>query len=363
MVAKQIAVLVGAIGGGGHGEQIVKALRASEPGRYIIVGGDVSRYCPQFAMVDEPVLLPKASDPNYIDAVLALAKRYAIKAVFHGCEPELLALHRGRDRLTEAGIFLPINPPGVLEICMDKARTAEFLSAHGFDAPWFVRFAGRATIEAIPQFPVIVKPARGGGGSRDTFIAQTSRQLEILTEYLDAMNEPFLIQEYIGPYTEEYTVGVLHDMDGRLLHSIALRRLMNSALNIRLSVRNTTGRKELGEWLVVSSGVSHGEFRDFPEVRKQCEEVAAALGAKGPINIQCRFAHGKIRIFEINPRFSGTTSLRAMMGYNEPDLLIRQHLLGEQIQPRFPYRFGTVLRSLVEHELTAKTPPTWKELL
>ena len=34
-------------------------------------------------------------------------------------------------------------------------------------------------------------------------------------------------------------------------------------------------------------------------------------------------------MFEINPRFSGTTSLRAMVGYNEPDVLIRHHVLGE----------------------------------
>jgi len=134
-------------------------------------------------------------------------------------------------------------------------------------------------------------------------------------------------------------------------------------LNIRFSVRNITGRSELGEWLVISSGVSHGEFQDFPEVRQQCERIAGALGAKGPINIQCRVVDGKVRVFEINPRFSGTTSLRAMMGYNEPDILIREHVLGERIQARFSYRFGTVLRSLMEHELSAQKPPSWKTLL
>ena len=363
MATSGVSVLVGAIGGGGHGEQIVKALRAAGANRYFIVGGDASPMCPQFALVDQPVLLPKASEPDYVEVLLALAKRYSVKAVFHGCEPELLALHRSRDRFDAAGIFLPINPPEVIDICMDKARTADFLSAHGFEPPWFALFSGREVIDAIPRYPVIVKPARGGGGSRDTFVAQTPRQLEILAEYLDAANEPFLIQEYVGAYTDEYTVGVLHDMNGRLLHSIALRRLMNSALNIRLSVRNVTGRNDLGEWLVVSSGVSHGEFQDFPAIRQQCEEIASALGARGPINIQCRVVEGKVRVFEINPRFSGTTSLRAMMGYNEPDILIREHVLGEKVEPRFSYRFGTVLRSLIEHEMPVQKPPSWKELL
>jgi carbamoyl-phosphate synthase large subunit len=53
-------------------------------------------------------------------------------------------------------------------------------------------------------------------------------------------------------------------------------------------------------------------------------------------------------VFEINPRFSGTTSIRAMVGYNEPDVLIRRHLLGEDVETRFPYGRGLVLRSLTE---------------
>jgi carbamoyl-phosphate synthase large subunit len=58
-------------------------------------------------------------------------------------------------------------------------------------------------------------------------------------------------------------------------------------------------------------------------------------------------------IFEINPRFSGTSSIRAMLGFNEPDLLIRKHLLGETLPERPTYRYGTVLRGLREIEVSA----------
>jgi carbamoyl-phosphate synthase large subunit len=53
-------------------------------------------------------------------------------------------------------------------------------------------------------------------------------------------------------------------------------------------------------------------------------------------------------VFEINPRFSGTTLLRALAGFNEPDLLIRKHLLGEPVRARFDHAFGTVVRGLSE---------------
>jgi carbamoyl-phosphate synthase large subunit len=362
-MSRKVTVFVGAIGGGGHGDQILKALRLAGGDRYVIVGGDASPYCPQFADVDVPVILPKASDPSYFEAVIGLSKKFGVRAVFHGCEPELLALHRNRQVFSDEKILLPINPPDVIETCMDKARTAEFLKESGFKPPRSWSFDGPDTLDAIDTYPVIVKPSRGGGGSRDTFVAQSRRQLEILADYLNIMKEPFLVQEYVGRFDEEYTVGVLHDLDGRLINSIAIRRLMNSALNMRLAVKNQTDRTDLGEWLAVSSGVSHGLVGDFPDVRRQCEIIAAKLGARGPINIQCRFVDGVVRVFEINPRFSGTTSLRAMVGYNEPDLLLRRHVLGEEIPVRFPYKHGWIIRSLTETLLPESSPPTWQSIL
>ena len=121
-----------------------------------------------------------------------------------------------------------------------------------------------------------------------------------------------------------------------------------AALSNRTKVPNRTGHARLGPVLAISSGVSQGRIGRFEEVCGQCEEIAVALGARGAFNIQCRVVDGRVVVFEINPRFSGTTSLRAMVGYNEPDTLVRQHVLGERITPRFPYREGVIVRSLAE---------------
>jgi carbamoyl-phosphate synthase large subunit len=56
--------------------------------------------------------------------------------------------------------------------------------------------------------------------------------------------------------------------------------------------------------------------------------------------------------FEINPRFSGTTSLRALAGYNEPDVLVRRDVLGMRIEPYFRYRDVLILRGLKENVIT-----------
>ncbi|MCU0650086.1 MAG: ATP-grasp domain-containing protein, partial [Gemmatimonadaceae bacterium] len=108
------------------------------------------------------------------------------------------------------------------------------------------------------------------------------------------------------------------------------------------------GRTALGDTLVISSGVSQGEIGAFPDVTRPCETIATALGARGPLNVQCRMVDGDAWIFEINPRFSGTTSLRALVGYNEPDALISEHVLGRPVERRFRYGHGTILRGLDE---------------
>lgn len=354
MANGKLQVLVTAIGGIGTGEQILKAIRLAKGDRYHILGADANPNCPQFSLVDGRASLPLATHPGYIDALLTLCDKYKIKALFHGCEAELKQFALHRDHIEQAGIFLPINPTDVIQLCMNKENMSRRLAVLGFEPPRFARVASKEEVKRIDWFPVVVKPSVGSGGSANVYLAQDTRELLGLAEYLglEAVADDFLIQEYVGTPDDEYTVGVLHDMDGTYINAIAIRRLLSGQLNIRMSVPNRTGRKELGTRLVVSSGVSHGYVGRFQEVSAQCASIAKAIGAKGPINIQCRLVEGKVKVFEINPRFSGTTSLRAMVGFNEPDILMRKHLFGEAIQTDFAYEEALILRSLVERKVS-----------
>lgn len=341
-----ISVLVTAIGGAGYGEQILKALQLA--GGYRIVGADSNRDCANFSLVDHAVTLPKANDPSYVDALLDVAYAFGVDAIFSGCEPELKVVSAQRERFERAGFLVPLNPKSVIDTCMDKRATTRFLDAAGFPHPRSAELRSLDDLDRIDWFPVVVKPAVGGGGSADCHIAQSPRELRHLAELLDLHGRSMMVQEYVGRPEDEYTVGVLHDLDGGFINSIAVRRELDGALNARLRVANRTGRDDLGESLVISSGFSHGYIGPYPEVTRPCERLAAMLGVRGAVNIQCRLVNGAVQVFEINPRFSGTTSLRAMVGYNEPDVLLRRHVLGETVAPRFAYRTARIHRSLVE---------------
>lgn len=345
--SESTTILVTGVGGGGLGEQIVKALRLAE-GLYRIIGTDTSPISKGLGDVDVPYLLPRADNPAYVDALLDICREEQVKAVFHGSEPELRALSAARGEFASNGLFLPINPDEVIDLCMDKVRTCSFLRRNGFLVPAYLEIASVDDLDAVDFFPAVLKPSTDGGGSANLYLAQTREELQTFGRYLLSLVPRFIVQEYVGTPEQEFTVGVLLDMEGNLLNSIALRRTILASLGNRLKVKNRTGREDLGPVLAISSGISQGEIGRFPEVTVPCERMALALGCRGAVNIQCRLVAGKVYVFEINPRFSGTTSLRALAGYNEPDVLIRRHLFGESILPGFAYRSGWILRGLAE---------------
>jgi carbamoyl-phosphate synthase large subunit len=339
-------VLVTAVGGGGNGEQLVKCLRMSQK-KYDVIGSDITEEAAQQSGADHCVVLPKANDPHYVERLIEMCQRFSVDVVLPGSEPELRKIAEHQAEIRRHVKLLAVNELSVIDICSNKFKTIEFFKQNNFPCPdtWIVRSS--EMVDEIATFPVIMKPVVGGG-SQHVYVVQDRDELNMLTRYLLRYFPEILIQEYVGRVDQEYTVGILLDADGVLIHSIALNRFILSSLSNRIRVPNLTGRTDLGEVLAISSGVSQGRVGAFPEVTNFCEKVARAIGARFAINIQCRVVSGQPYVFEINPRFSGTSSIRAMLGFNEPDILIRKHLLHETIEPGFEFRYATVLRGLRE---------------
>lgn len=343
----KINVMITGVGGGGVGEQILKCLRMSSL-EYNIVGCDMNRNSMGLSMTDKAYLVPPAAAPHYIESILKICKENDIQALFHGSEPELKVLSRNRQVFKDNGIFIPFNQESVIETCMDKYLTMCFLQENGFAIQKYWKVKGEGDLQRIDIFPVVLKPSVDGGGSVNTFIAQNREELELFGKYLLQIYNQFLVQEYVGKVDSEYTVGVLHGSDGEYINSIAVKKNILSGLSNKTCIPNRTGRVDLGDILAISSGVSQGEIGRFEEVTEPCRKIAKKLGCTAAVNIQCRIHNGQMYVFEINPRISGTSSLRAMVGYNEPDILIRENILGEKIETDFAYESGYIARGLSE---------------
>ncbi len=348
-----VRVLVTGVSGGSIGEQVCKALRCGRRS-YEIVAANTSLPAMAAVRAEHYEILPPADAADYPEKLREVLSRRQIHFLVPGSEPELIRISEDHDQFVPAGLPILINSTGAIRICVDKCATARFLAGRGFPVPATLQIESAADVAGLEAFPYIVKPVRGGG-SASTFLAQDAAELQFFAEYLVKYGRKAVVQEYFGSPDEEYTVGVLHYPDGTLSGSVVLHRSILDGLSNRLKLPNRTGRGELGSTLAVSSGISQGRIVSCEPISSQCEAIARALGSTGPLNIQGRWFNGTFMPFEINPRFSGTTPMRAQAGFNEPELLIDWHR-GERDRACPRIRYGVFSRGLVEC-FTEDPPP------
>lgn len=336
-----LTVIVTGVGGGGVGRQVLKALLTSPSHPYRLIGTDTSRLSIGLYESHDTHILPAARSPQYLEEVESLSRREDVDFVIPGSEPELLALtSREKDLWWMEPLFkktrVLANSRRVIDICTNKYELSNFLSKHGIPNPKYNTIHSDLDLNKINYYPVVVKPYLKHGGSRMVFLAEGERDVSFFSNYLRRYGYQPMAQEYIGCHDQEYTVGVLSVEGGEVLGSFALRRMLEPAISCRQRIHGHA----------LSSGISQGEVREYLEVREQAEAISKKLGSEGPLNVQGRMVDGNFYPFEINPRFSGTTSIRALMGWNEPDILINHHLTGKR--PKDGYRHGYVLRGLQE---------------
>lgn len=333
---KATRVMIAGIGGASLGTEILKALALA--GRYEVHGCDVSPtayglYSPGFSST------ALVARDNYVAEVQAACERLGVGFVVPGGEQPMALLAAASAQFAAAGIRLLSNAADVVALCSDKERTFQCLAASGVAIPRTRAVDSEQDLLHV-GLPCIVKPATGSGGSANVFYAVTADEAMTYADFIRRSGTTPIAQEYVAADEGEFTIGVLSLQDGEVVGSIALQRALEAKLSV--SYRGRGG--------VVSSGYSQGHIGHYPQLCRQAEDIARVVGSRGPINVQARVRDGALIPFEINPRFSASTYLRAMAGFNEIDMLI-QHAVNGQRPQMPPIRTGWYLRSLTEQHV------------
>jgi len=332
-ISNPLKIMVAGIGGASLGTEICKSLRLAQ--RYVVYGCDVSPTA--YGLYDSGFEATYRVDRNnYVETVIDACRQAGAAWLIPGGEQPMTLLGAAAQTLAEHGIRLLANDAPLVAAFSDKQLTFERLAQAGFPIPRTTPIAGPDDLAHV-GLPCIVKPATGSGGSASVFFAVTVDEAMTYAEFIRRSGSTPIAQEYVGDDEGEFTIGVLSLPDARVAGSIALRRVMDAKLSV--AYRGRGG--------LVSSGYSQGYIGEFPELCAQAERIAAAIGSRGPINVQGRVRNGVLLPFEINPRFSASTYLRALAGFNEIDLLVR-YLNDGEIPARPTIRAGWYLRSLTE---------------
>ena len=93
-----------------------------------------------------------------------------------------------------------------------------------------------------------------------------------------------------------------------------------------------TGRK-IRTFPVTYGHTTALEITAAADVQRQGRDIVERLGLTGVAKLDFkRDQAGALHLFEINPRFSASCPLRAAAGVNEPDILYRNFVLGEEVR-------------------------------
>ena len=303
------------------GQGILKSLAAAGD-RYDVYSFDPNPLSPGLYWTQHAGLLPMASDEDYAAKVEDALERVRPDAVLLGTDVELAIFAENRATWEERyDTKILVSSPDIVEIADDKYLTAEWLRSQGLPYPKTAIADDREAVGEIVKdcgFPLIVKPRRG---ARSIGVSLVRDRASLDAAIMPGTDQ--IVQQYAGPEDAEYTAGVLY-FDGALRASIVLRRDLRDG---------NTFRAYAGE---------------YPEAEAFVRKVGEALAPYGPANFQFRRDEsGEFRLFEINGRFSGTTPMRALLGFNEVDMALRWLLDGEPVtQPEITQ--GIVLRYLEE---------------
>ncbi|MCC7073418.1 MAG: ATP-grasp domain-containing protein [Deltaproteobacteria bacterium] len=283
--------------GGGVGEGIIKALRMIRGMEIRIVAADMSHWAAGLYAGDVMRLVPRASAPGYIDAIIAICKAEGCAYYLPGTDVELAVCAANAERIErESGAHVVISSPAVVRIADDKHATARFLEKHGLAFPrTFLREEWRAG--ALP-FPLIVKPRVG---CRSIGVELVRDEHELVRAL--ARSDEIVLQERLGDDDTEYTCTVV-SCRGEPSRVVVLQRWLRAGDTYRV----VPVQDERIEAYVL-----------------QTARALAALGARGSTNFQLRLDGGAPKIFELNARFSGTTPLCAELGMNPVESYLKRH--------------------------------------
>jgi carbamoylphosphate synthase large subunit len=289
------------------GQALVKAARQMAlPCR--IVGTDRDKFSVGLRWVDAGFIVPHCSDRAvYLAKLCRICVDEGVQLVLPGSEKELQVLSENADDLLrETGAIVVCSPPRVLRVAMDKWETCRFLESAGFRFPRYARSDNPEQVEQLIEtanFPLIAKPVRGTG-ARDVFKIGSRDDLgQVLNRRVD-----MVLQEYLLPETDEYSVEVYTLKNGQQAGSICYRRDQ-----------------------LIAGDTYNARVMPHRVVEAEARAVAATLHTVGPCNVQLRItARGPVT-FEINPRFSGGVSIRANFGYNEVEMAVRDLVLNEPV--------------------------------
>lgn len=309
--------------GGSAAANVHDALRRTQ--KYRVIGADSSAIKLHLSKADEHFVIPRADDPAYQAALIALVRQTKADVVHAQPDPEVLAIGSFRAALP-ASTYLPVQK--VLEVASDKSAFNSAMAGADIPVPESTPFttldsAAEGTTELLARHERVWIRARVGAGARASLPVSSADQavawIRWWIEEKSMTAADFMGSEFLPG--REYAYQSVWQ-DGALVAGQARERV--EYLYGHLTPHGQTSTPSVARTV------------SMPKVDELALAAIQALD-RTPSGAYCvdmkEAADGAPRVTEINAgRFFTTSNFFATAGLNMPDLLIRC-ALGERPEP------------------------------
>ncbi|WP_027624886.1 ATP-grasp domain-containing protein [Clostridium lundense] len=250
-------------------------------------------------LADKYYVLPSAKSNIYLEALMELIIREKIDVLIPGSEAEMEVISRNKCHFKDVDAW--VNDYNLIKLFNNKSNANEFLSKNNIYVP--------CTFEKIEEdklkYPLIIKPTQGKS-SENIYVARNATQLESVINLFKSYNRKFIIQEYIEE-GEEYTISLIN--------------LNNKDVKVLIMKR-----------ILCKGATQYAYIEENYIIKEIALKIHNLIKNELIINIQILKKDDKYFVLEINPRFSGSSPMRAMLGFNEFDIIFSFKYLKQNFQ-------------------------------
>ena len=244
-----------------------------------VIATDMSTIAPAIYEADKYYIVPRITEPGYIDIILDICKKENISGVLSLIDPELSLLAENEEKFKNIGTTVIGSSYELCERALDKMQMFQWLRSHGYNcAKSYVDknefFADVKTGKA--NYPVFVKPVRGSASIAISKVFD-NETVDLLFDHSDNL----MIQEYL---------------DGQEIGADCYIDLLSGEL-----VSVFTKKKIVMRAGETDKSVSFKDEKLFELIKKFVNES----GWRGQIDIYIFEINGEYHISEVNPRFGG----------------------------------------------------------
>jgi len=248
-------------------------------------------------------------DAGYLQWLTRVISTHQVDLIIPGIEADMYRWTEAAAELEGVGgVKAVLNEPRLVLLCKDKWAFFETLSNSGL--PCVIETTLEADFDALVErfgLPFLLKPRIGFGSKGIVRVDSVTTFLE----HQSRVGPVLMVQPIIGTEDEEFTTSAFCDGSGGFHAHMTLKR--------KLSSDGFTNRAEVVQ---------------VDDIAETVRGLCGLFRPVGPTNFQFRRHEGILKLLEINPRISSSTSIRTAFGYNECAMAVEYYLEGKT--PRQP---------------------------